>query len=125
MENPIRKIRTNMNLSQAEFARRVGLTRQYISRLEQGHYAQVSVDVTSWIVSEAGIIPVHVNFAYHDWQSHKRRTWAETHNVEKLKPPLTGAYYKAFKEWRKTYWSSVEKFCTDLCVNAALVTVYE
>jgi transcriptional regulator with XRE-family HTH domain len=136
--NPISYARMTSHLNKQEFARKMGTSRTYIIRLEQGCYTSPGEKLTRF-ASEALQIPMEeVNQRYERFQKEKRRETANRLNLmpisvsgrvtsstpvgTKIKPVN---FHEIFKNWRETYWHSIVNFSDQMCVHPSSVEKYE
>lgn len=125
--NPVVQARLQMAMNSNALARRLGLSRQYISRAEQGTYSSLNPTLLKWTSDALAIDRRWVEKSYANFQSSQRRA-----TVEKIAPVRLeradgdmspGGYL--FEKWRSSYWYSVNAFAVDFCVHPNLVTKYE
>lgn len=125
--NPIVAARLEASLSANALARRVGVSRQYLSRAEGGTYSSLNPALLKWVASASNIHPDAIMQRYVIFQKARRRDTIErlqphqlTRNGNKLDPGNV-----IFERWRSGYWPSVVAFANDFCVHPDLVTKYE
>lgn len=125
-DNPIKKLRRNLHMSQGKLGFQIGVTRQYISRLEQGEYADINAGLLRFFKEELDVDERGLRFNYAHWQTLKRRFTVRIRVVEVLEAPVGEVpFYRAFRVWRKRYFKSVADFAKSMCVNSNLISLYE
>lgn len=123
--NPIVDARLSIAMSANQLARQLGLSRQYISRAEQGTYSSLNPALLKWVANVRRTSPQAIEDRYQRFQNATRRATIETVNPAKLvrRSDATGA--TIFERWRSGYWHSPLAFANGLCVHPDLVTKYE
>lgn len=124
--NPIVEARLAMNFSSSALAKRLGLSKQYISRAEQGTYSSLNPALIRWVSNAMNWSPESAVRRYVQFQHAQRRATVENvnpHKLERLNP--TETENEIFERWRSGYWPSPMAFATGFCVHPDLVTKYE
>lgn len=145
--NPVSYARYLANISTTQLSKRLGVSKQYISRLEQGLYDRPSKVMLDWTVAtinrntsvDKHVTPSAVEQLYREWQWQKR----ESCKMDKALRPLVVTeydrviqrsqnqhselfyYHKVFLQWRSDYWPSNHAFCVDMCMHPSAITDYE
>lgn len=145
--NPVSYARYLANISTTALSKRLGVSKQYIVRLEQGLYDKPGKVLLDWTVSTINRnVPVdkHVTSAgveqlYKEWQWQRR----ESCKIDRALRPLEVTeydrviqrsqnqhpelfyYHKVFYQWRTAYWSTSHAFCVDMCLHPSPVVDYE
>ena len=114
-------------MSANALAKRLGLSRQYISRAEQGTYSSLNPALLKWTSDTLAITVKWVVQGYEHFQNTQRRA-----TTEKIEPHRlirhSGNFSPGgvlFERWRSGYWNSPTAFAIDFCVHPDLVTKYE
>ena len=136
--NPIRIARNMENLSQSALARRLGLSRPFIVRAEQGCYDKPGTPLTHYCARVMKINPTQVLELYHLFQSSQRKeTLAKHAGIETLAAPVAAPLelddkdreilfnHQLFQRWREGYWNTVTDFSVAMCVHPYSVAHYE
>jgi len=137
--NPISRARTLSTLSTTGLAKKLGVSRQYISRLEQGLYERPNKEVLKWAVDilnkslDTTINEEQFLGAYKHWQWNKRRETVQrlalrpvaVTDYDRVRQPEVIYYHKIFRQWRNDYWKSSHNFCVDMCLHPSPVADYE
>lgn len=137
--NPIITARSLSLLSTTALSRQLGVSRQYISRLEQGLYDKPSEKVLEWAVATINknrsdpITVKALTQLYSEWQWQKRESARmdlilrplEVSEFDRMRMPDRIFYHKIFKNWRSDYWPTAHAFCVSMCVHPSPVANYE
>lgn len=125
--NPITEARLSISMTLNSLAKRLGLSRQYVSRAEQGTYTTLNPALTKWVAEISNISRKAVVERYLAFQSATRKVTAENVSPEPLHRRSTDNRpgYEIFTAWREGYWPSVIAFCNALCVHPETVNGYE
>lgn len=139
--NPISTARSLSLLSTTGLARKLGVSRQYISRAEQGLYDKPSEALLNWTtstinrnrpdnqhVTNAGVMQL-----YKEWQWQKRESAKmdkilrpiDVTDFDRMRQPDVMRYHKIFTNWRRDYWETAHSFCVDMCLHPSPVADYE
>lgn len=124
--NPITDARLEKNFSMPALAKRLGLSRQYLSRAEQGTYASLNPALQRWVANALNIHPDAVKQRYVAFQKRKRLETLETtapHKLERHQSNEAGNVL--FERWREGYWTSPTQFAQAFCVHPDTVQKYE
>lgn len=139
--NPISYARYLSTHSSTSLAKKLGVSRQYISRLEQGLYDKPNDKLLSWATEQLNKHLAEdkqtnneaVQQLYREWQWMHRESSKMSHIIRpleiteyhKARQPNVMYYYKIFAEWRSDYWISTHAFCVDFCLHPSPVVDYE
>jgi transcriptional regulator with XRE-family HTH domain len=113
-------------MSANALAKRLGLSRQYISRAEQGTYSKLNPALVRWVSEVSNISVRWVEGAYEYFQHKQRSATIDKvgpHRLLRHEDTSPGAVL--FERWRSGYWSSPVSFAIAFCVHPDLVTKYE
>lgn len=144
--NPVAYARMLTNTSATRLSRDLKVSKQYISRLEQGLYDKPNPTVLKWTAevltkntTSTTISEMDVEALYRQWQ------WDCRHSVKanKFLQPVTVTeydrisqaarlggntsviyYHKVFADWVNSYWSTPHNFCVDMCLHTSPVAEY-
>ncbi|MGS2592227.1 helix-turn-helix transcriptional regulator [Streptomyces hebeiensis] len=137
--NPISHARYLTNISTTALSKKLGVSRQYISRLEQGLYDKPSDELLKWTVEilnrniEKPVTKEVVNQLYKEWQWQKRESVkldksllpCSVTKFDRVRQPDVVYYHKVFVQWRNDYWNTSHAFCVDMCLHPSPVVDYE
>lgn len=123
--NPIIQARTEMSMSANALAKRLGLSRQYISKAEQGIYTNLNPALIKWIGNALSWSKGSVERRYIDYQRATREMTVETFEPHLLKPNGNEPSGVTFERWRSGYWTSPMQFAIAFCVHPDNVGKYE
>lgn len=137
--NPVSYARHLTTFSTTALAKRLSVSRQYLSRLEQGLYDKPNGTLTSWTASvlnkhlDKPVSAADVEEAYQQWQWEKRNSVKKNlvlrpcsvTEYDRVRQPEIIYYHRVFKMWREGYWTSTHAFCVDMCLHPSPVTDYE
>lgn len=124
--NPIIDARLQMSLSSTGLAKRLGLSKQYISRAEAGTYTSLNPALLNWAAHALSIETLSVTKRYQMFQQARRRATIETinpHRLERHNSRVEG--FKLFEHWRAGYWPSSMAFANAFCIHPETVRAYE
>lgn len=124
--NPITDARLEKNFSGPALAKRLGLSRQYLSRAEQGTYRSLNPALQKWVANALNIHPDAVKQRYVAFQKRQRLETLEKvqpHKLERHGSHETGS--AIFEHWREGYWTSPTQFAQAFCVHPDTVQKYE
>lgn len=124
--NPITDARNELQMSGPILAKRLGLSRQYLSRAEQGTYSSLNPALRKWVANATSISPNDVDRRYRNFQKAQRQNTIERigpHKLERNESSEPG--YKIFTHWREGYWTSPLQFAVSFCVHPDSVQKYE
>jgi transcriptional regulator with XRE-family HTH domain len=125
--NPIIDARIEKAYSAAALAKQLGLSKQYLSKAEQGTYSSLNPSLIRWVGRALQISEEDVAKRYAQFQDAKRRSTIE--NVEPHKLTRTDGNNLPgcllFEQWRAGYWPSVFAFSQAFCVHPEMVRKYE
>ena len=141
--NPISHARLLAGVSTTKIARELKVSKQYISRLEQGIYETPNKVVASWAASilrknsSHSIGPETVEALYNKWQWDRRentkanrglRPVTVSHYDKVSQRAQNGSdviyYHKIFGQWVSSYWDSAHSFCVAMCLHPSPVADY-
>ena len=123
--NPITDGRLQMSLSSQGLAKKLGLSKQYMSRAEQGTYSSLNPALQKWVSNVLNISPESVRQRYVKFQQTQRRATVERIDPHHLKANGSEAPYITFERWRSGYWTSPMQFANAFCVHPDSVQKYE
>lgn len=124
--NPVSIARSFAGYSLDRLGKRLGVSRQYLSRAEHGTYTSLNKSLCRWTSTTLGISVHEVERRYEAFQKEKRRTTALNMNVPLLSRKGSKAPgHEIFQNWRAGYWPTVMSFCKAMCVHPASVENYE
>lgn len=117
--------RDRANMTQEQLAIRLGVTRHYYIRLEQGLYHEIPANILTELSRWFGVAPTEISSAYREYQRERRVIFRDAHHS--FKKILYG--YKGLRH-PLTYYRAEEKLtrmglCTGLCLHYDGVTQYE
>lgn len=125
--NPITEARIKLQMSGNSLARRLGLSKQYLSKAEQGTYTNLNPALLLWTSNVLGIDRQKVNMAYWNFQKAQR-----LRTVEEIGPHFlsraegnTDPGHVLFRHWREGYFPSHIAFATAFCLHPETVKSYE
>jgi transcriptional regulator with XRE-family HTH domain len=124
--NPVTEARLAMALSGPALAKRLGLSRQYLSRAEQGTYSSLNPALLRWVSNAMHWTATSTERRYEQFQRAQRRATREKiepHKLERHDSKSPGGVI--FERWRSGYWNSPTAFAIAFCVHPDLVTKYE
>lgn len=125
-ENPIIEARAETGMTLQNLGKRLGLSRQYISRAEQGTYSGLNKDLVKFTANQLGISAREVVRRYEAFQITTRRRTALNLNPEVLaRNGSSDSGYILFGIWRGSYWPSTTSFSNGLCIHPETVRNYE
>ncbi len=139
--NPVSYARYLSTYSTTALAKNLHVSRQYISRLEQGLYDKPNKTLADWTAEVLNksldknrkVTPAMVEQLYKEWQWQKResikmnkllRPCAVT-EYDRVRQPDIVYYHKIFRQWRQDYWTTAHAFCVDMCLHPSPVADYE
>ena len=137
--NPVSYARYLTSFSTTRLAKDLGVSRQYLSRLEQGIYDKPNQETLNWTVStlnkhlDKPVSHKAVEQLYREWQWQKRESCKINKHLlplavtdfDRARQPDIIYYHKLFLQWRQDYWISSHEFCVDMCLHPSPVTDYE
>jgi transcriptional regulator with XRE-family HTH domain len=113
--NPITDARLTMSMSGPALAKRLGLSRQYLNRAEQGTYTSLNPALVRWVSNALNISPGAVSDRYGKFQAATRRETVQKFNPHKLeRHESSEPGGTIFERWR-----------TAFCVHPDTVQKYE
>lgn len=125
--NPIIDARIEKAYSAAALAKQLGLSKQYLSKAEQGTYSSLNPSVLRWVSRALGIGEADVVKRYEQFQNAKRQSTIENVEPHKLirTPDNKLPGNLLFEQWRSSYWPSSMAFSQAFCVHPEMVRKYE
>lgn len=125
--NPIVDARLKMALSGQALAKRLGLSRQYLSRAERGTYSSLNPSLIRWVANAESISSGAVVLRYAQFQkAHRLETLETVQPAQLIRLGENGAPgNEIFKHWRESYWPSHMGFANAFCVHPDSVLKYE
>jgi transcriptional regulator with XRE-family HTH domain len=137
--NPVSYARYLSSYSTTALAKKLEVSRQYVSRLEQGLYDKPNKKLVDWtfqVLSKSNsdlIEHEQIEILYREWQWSKRESTkanlalrpCSVTEFDRVRQPGIVYYYKIFRQWREGYWISPHAFCVDMCLHPSPVVDYE
>lgn len=114
-----------MSLSGPALAKRLGLSRQYLNRAEQGTYTSLNPALLKWVSNALRIDVTSVKKRYLIFQQATRQATIEKVDPHKLVRHNSQPSHKLFEQWRNGYWTSPTQFAVAFCVHPDSVQKYE
>lgn len=114
-------------MSGPSLAKRLGLSRQYLNRAEQGTYSSLNPALLKWTANAMGWTVDSVSRRYSIFQKAQRRATferIEPHKLTRANGNLSPGGV-LFERWRSGYWNSPTAFAVAFCVHPDLVAKYE
>lgn len=143
--NPVAYARYLSTTSATKLSKELKVSKQYISRLEQGIYDSPNENVLKWAAailnksSESEVNQKIVEQLYREWQWQQR----ETQKVQRVLKPVAVTnydrisqkaaaggtndliyYHTIFSQWLFSYWDTVHGFCVNMCLHPSPVADY-
>lgn len=113
-------------MSGPALAKRLGLSRQYISKAEQGIYSSLNPALLRWCAQQNGFNVASVAKRYRKFQNAKRRETLLKVGPHKLTlRPDFEPEGQSFERWRSGYWTSPGQFSVAFCIHPDLVEKFE
>lgn len=141
--NPISYARLLSTTSISQLARDLKVSKQYISRLEQGLYDKPNKEIMKWAADQINrhasrqISAADVERLYRAWQWKKREEEKANRGLQKVEVTKYDRisqeaeygsevlfYYKVFGQWVATHYDSPHKFCVAMCLHPSPVAEY-
>lgn len=123
--NPIVAARLDNAMTSNTLAKRLGLSRQYMSRAEQGTYTSLNPALLKWVSHATSVNVRDVEARYKDFQKLKRLATIEEVNPHILRRNGSEAEHLTFTRWRSGYWQSPLAFAVGFCLHPDSVQKYE
>lgn len=126
MTNPIVEARLSIAMSGQSLAKRLGLSRQYVNRAEQGTYSKLNPSLIRWVSNVSNISPGAVEHRYTTFQKVKRQA-----TINRIEPTQLARHNSKergnviFERWRSGFWPSSMAFATDFCLHPDTIQKYE
>lgn len=115
-----------MAYSQSALAKKLGVSKQYISKAEQGTYTSLNPSLIRWVSSALNLSPTAVSRRYEHFQVEARKsTLAEIapHALVRSQNNNDPGHV-LFEQWLLGYWPSHIAFSQGLCVHPEMVRKY-
>lgn len=115
-----------MGISVTSLAKRIGVSKQYVSRAEHGTYSALNNDLVRFASEKLRIKPAEFVRRYKEFQHATRE-----HTLGEMNPQILARRgslapgNEIFSTWRSGYWRSVVSFCNAFCVHPEIVMKYE
>jgi transcriptional regulator with XRE-family HTH domain len=107
-------------------AKRLGVSKQYVSRAEHGTYSSLNNDLVKYGAHQLHIKPGEFVGLYKKFQVETRMATVENVNPAMLARRSSDALgNEIFVNWRSGYWTSITSFCNAFCVHPEMVRAYE
>lgn len=125
--NPIIDGRLHVGLTSNALAKRMGLSKQYVSRTEKGTYSSLNPALLQWVANALSISKNDVMKRYVQFQKATRLATVERIDPHKLvrQDGSVEPGHVLFEHWRSGYWPSTVAFSNDFCVHSDTVRNYE
>jgi transcriptional regulator with XRE-family HTH domain len=129
--NPLHYARIISGYSLVNLSKKLNLSKQYITRAEQGLYETVNPRHLEFVMEEISktvdgkITADNVIKLLEEWKEARRKQKAEEKELEPLKINEGSTGSEIFRTWRERYWISTHSFCVDMCLHPAYVARYE
>lgn len=123
--NPIVEARLDHAMTSHMLAKRLGLSRQYLSRAEQGTYTSLNPALLKWVSQTTSVNVRDVEARYKNFQESKRIATVEEVQPHILRRNGSEAEHLTFERWRGGYWTSPFAFAVAFCVHPDSVQKYE
>lgn len=142
--NPVAYARYLSTMSTTKLSRELKVSKQYISRLEQGIYDKPNQTVMDWAATSLNkhlsepITAEVVEQLYREWQWQQR----ESTKLNRALMPVSVTkydrvsqaavngnehviyYHTIFGQWVASYWDSAHSFCVAMCLHPSPVASY-
>lgn len=126
LNNPIAEARYKSGCSLDRLGRQLSLSKQYISRAEQGTYSGLNPALVKFAANVLDVSNGQIMARYMHFQSLKRKNVIERVNPRLLaRRGAKAPGGKVFAEWRQMYWTSSHEFATAFCVHPESIRNYE
>lgn len=144
--NPVAYARFLEGISASKLSKEIGVSKQYISRLEQGLYDNPNGKVMRWAAEvldknssdETEVNQSIVTIMYNEWQWEERNKLKEDLGLQPVtldryeivsEAALTGSpnivyYHRVFSNWLHVYWRSPHEFCVAMKLHPSPVDEY-
>lgn len=143
--NPVSYARMLTTTSASRLSRELKVSKQYISRLEQGLYEKPNPTIMKWASdvlnrnSTETINEATVESLYRNWQWSQRNSAKSNKNLQPIvvtkydrishSARLGGNadivyYHLVFSQWLESYWATPHNFCVDMCLHPSPVADY-
>lgn len=139
--NPITYARITAHISKQEFPRKLGVSRTYTIRSEQGCYVKPNEKISNFACATLGIDYKDFMKQYQEFQNEQRAIAINQRDIEPIRfiregyspvessvisPEVTTYYmHSEFSNWRKKYYTSLITFSSSLCLHPTSVELYE
>lgn len=125
--NPIIDARLRLTLTAQGLAKKLGVSRQYISRAEAGTYTTLNPALVRWVSHALSVTEMTVTKLYQGFQLATRKATVEQVNPHKLER-YDGNHEPGnvlFERWRAGYWHSPVAFANAFCIHPDTISRYE
>lgn len=142
--NPVAYARYLSTISLAKLSKELKVSKQYISRLEQGIYDKPNETVMKWAAAQLNkhvdqeVNQATVETLYRNWQWQQRESTKAnkclkpvvvTHYDKVSQAAINGSdsviyYHTIFGQWVASYWDSAHSFCVSMCLHPSPVADY-
>lgn len=115
-----------MSITLNTLGKKLGLSRQYLSRAESGTYSSLNPQLAKWVANSLDWEVQSVHERYETFQDARRRATmdeVQPHKLERHESHEPG--HVLFERWRSGYWVSPVAFANAFCVHPDLVQKYE
>lgn len=139
--NPVSHARYLSSYSTTALSKHLGVSRQYINRLEQGLYDKPNQKLLEWVATTLNkslddtkqINASIVEQLYREWQWQRRESCKDNKSLrsleiteyDRVRQPDIMYYHRVFRQWRMDNWISPHAFCVDMCLHPSPVVDYE
>jgi transcriptional regulator with XRE-family HTH domain len=124
--NPIVEARLESGYSVTTLAKKLGVSKQYISRAEHGTYSSLNNKLITYGSKQLGIKPGVFVQRYKEFQNVTRVATVENVNPQMLaRRGSKSPGNVIFVNWRSGYWNSITSFCNAFCLHPEIVRAYE
>lgn len=124
--NPIIQARLESGFSVTTLAKRLGVSKQYISRAEHGTYSSLNNGLVKYGASTLKVKPGEFVIMYKKFQNETRAATVRERNPAMLARRGSNAPgSEIFVNWRSGYWHSITAFCNAFCLHPEIVRAYE
>ena len=125
-ENPVIEARAESGMTLQNLGKKLGLSKQYVSRAEQGTYTGLNKDLIKFVANQLSVSAREVVRRYEAFQVIHRRRTAVNLNPEVLaRRGSSQPGHVIFEIWRSSYWPSTTSFSNGLCIHPEAVRNYE
>lgn len=124
--NPIIQARLESGFSVTTLAKRLGVSKQYISRAEHGTYSSLNNELVKYGAATLKVKPGEFVSMYKKFQNETRVATVQDRSPAMLTRRGSDAPgSEIFTNWRSGYWHSITAFCNAFCLHPEVVRAYE